>query len=133
VRVWPLDDEQLQRAERVFHDQVLEFTPDSSLPATSDEGGGLILWDAVTYERRRVLNEFDLIGRIRFSGDGRTLVVADYRRLQFLNLETFRVAESVPVDSPTHTMLAVGPGDAGVALLGRNNCLRVWPATRVEP
>jgi len=112
---------------------AVDVSPDGTLLATSDEGGGLILWDAATYERRRVLNEFDLIGRIRFSGDGRTLVVADYRRLQFLNLETLRVAGSVPVDSLTHTTLAVAPGDASVALLGRNNRLRVWPAPRVEP
>jgi WD40 repeat protein len=112
---------------------AVDLSPDGTLLATSDEGGELILWDAHTFRRRNQIREFDLIGRLRFSGDGRTLLVGDSRRLQFLNLESLRVAGSVPVESLVHTTLAVAPGDVAVALLGRDNQLRVWPAAHAAP
>jgi WD40 repeat protein/predicted Ser/Thr protein kinase len=108
---------------------AVEMSPDGSLLATADNAGEVILWDAATFEIRKRFHEFDNVTRVRFSADGKTLVVADYQRLQFLHLQTGRVAGGVPVEALSNETLAIAPDDSAIALIGRDERLHFWRAS----
>lgn len=109
---------------------AVEMSADGSILATGDNAGEIILWDGHTFEMRGRFRDFDNVTRVRFSSDNRTLVIADYQRLQFLNLATGRVAGSVSVEAISHETLAVAPDDSAVALIGRDDRLHIWRAPR---
>ena len=108
----------------------IELSADRRWLATGDEGGVLRLWEYPSLKLREEWDEFDSIGPLRFSGDGRTLLVSDFRRIHFLHLGTGRVAGSLAVESLVHNTLALAPGARAVALIGRDDRLVLWKAAK---
>ena len=108
---------------------ALDTSPDGRWLVSADEGGSVVLWEVDGWRRVHQWNEFDTVTRLRFSGDGRTLVVGDSRRVHFVHLATRRVAGSLDLESTVHNTLALAPGDRSLALVGRDGRLVLWKSS----
>lgn len=109
---------------------VVGTSPDGRWLVSADEGGSVILWENQGLRRIHQWNEFDTVAHLRFSADGRTLVVGDSRRVHFIHLATRRVAGSLDLESTVHNTLALAPGDRALALIGRDGRLASWKVAR---
>jgi WD40 repeat protein len=100
----------------------MSYSPDGSLLAIGDDGGGVALWDANAAKRERKVSfvtgaDFDAIVDVAFSPDGKLLGIGGSRTALLLKADTLDVVDRVKGQgvftlafSPNGTFLLTGNG-----------------------
>src|SRR5262249_36675365 len=95
------------------HFEALAFSPNGRALVTSAYQLDSALWDLTTGKQLRHLGP---VGKIAYSPDGRTVVVAIDRRLDFINPDDGTVRISIHIDGMTPYGVAFSPDGATLAV-----------------
>ncbi len=108
---------------------MVEFSRDGALLATGAHKGAVKLWDPRTGELRRTFTGLPLVTVMRFSTDGRWLVVSrSTGTCRILNVETGEARDATPGYTPSVWGAALSPDGTKLATGSLDQSVRLWDA-----
>jgi hypothetical protein len=105
---------------------AVALAPDGRLAVTSDAGGTLRVWNALTGNELAILKGTEKVLALRPSADGKTVIVAGTRAVTWRDLSTAKELRALPWDLSGPEAVALGPDGKSAAVACRSGLVQMW-------